>query len=111
MGFAWLGVAVAGGSMFILWPVIACIASGILLFFRPGIRFTWAWVLATAALGFLLAAYQAYLWVPFVSGAFSAVAGEAIAIFAALAIVHALLFLAGASKAKPSKSEPSPKTS
>ena len=111
VGFAWLGVAAAGGSLLILWPVVACIASGALLLFRPAIRLTWAWVLATAALGFLLAAYQAYLWVPFLAGTFSAVAGEAIAIFAALAIVHALLFFAGASKEKPAKSEPSPKTS
>lgn len=104
VGVAWLAVAAIAGSYFVLWPVVACLASGVLLLFRPSMRFTWAWVLATGALGFLLAAYQVYAWTPFVVGAFSLVAGEAIAAFAVLALVHVLLFFAGATKAKPARS-------
>lgn len=109
-GVAWLGVAAVAGSFLILWPVVACLASGALLIFRPGERFTWSWVLATAALGLLLAAYQVYSWAPFISGAFTIVAGEAVAIFLALGLFHGLLLVVG-SLTKSAKSEPTPKTS
>jgi heme/copper-type cytochrome/quinol oxidase subunit 3 len=111
VGIAWLGVAALAGSLLILWPVVACIAAGALLILRPGKRFTWAWVLATAVLGLLLAAYQVYSWASFVLGAFAAVAGEAIAVFLVLAVIHAFLLFAGASGTKPAKSEQSQKTS
>ena len=111
VGIAWLAVAALAGSLLILWPVVACLAAGALLILRPGRRFTWAWVLATATLGFLLAAYQVYSWAPFVVGAFAAVAGEAIAVFLILAVFHALLLFAGASGTRPPKSETSQNTS
>lgn len=96
VGVVWLGVAVAAGSVLMLWPVVACILSGAMLKSRPGLRFTWAWAVSSAVLGFLLAAYQVYAWAPFLSGAFSTVAGTSIAGFAVLAAVHLFLIYAGA---------------
>lgn len=100
VGAVWLGVAVIAGSLLILWPVVACILSGLMLKLRPGRRLTWAWVLSSATLGFLVAAYQVYSWAPFLGGAFSTLAGGASAGFAALAAVHLFLLYAGASSPK-----------
>lgn len=111
VGAAWLGVAFVAGSLLILWPVVACVVSGLLLMLKPGERLTWAWVLATAALGLLLAAYQVYSWAPFVVGAFAAIAGEAIAVFIVLGVVHGLLLFVGSSGWTSARSEPTQKTS
>lgn len=103
VGVVWLAVAVVAGSFLILWPTIACIASGVMLKVRPGRRFTWAWVVSSAVFGFVLSAYQVYAWAPFLAGAFSSLAGGALAGFAVLAVVHLFLFYAGVSNPKPVK--------
>lgn len=95
MGVVWLGVAAFTGSYLLLWPVLACVVAGLLLKLRPGRRFTWSWAVASAALGLLLAGYEVYVWSPFVGGAFSALAAEAVAVFGALAVVHVVLVYAG----------------
>lgn len=96
VGVVWLGIAVVAGSYLILWPAVACLAGGTLLKMRPGRRLTWAWAVASAALGFLLSAYQVYSWSPYLGGAFSTLAGASLAGFAVLAVVHALLLYLGA---------------
>ena len=96
VGVVWLGLAAVAGSYLILWPAVACIASGALLKLRPGRRFTWAWAVSSAALGFLLSAYRVYAWAPFLGGAFSNLAGASLAGFAVLAVVHVFLLYAGA---------------
>jgi hypothetical protein len=95
VGIVWLVVAVLAWSGLVLWPVVAFLASGVLLRMMPGRRFTWAWVVSTAVLGFLLSAYQVYAWAPFLGGTFSALAAGALAGFAVFAVVHLLLFYIG----------------
>ena len=95
VGIVWLVVAVLAWSGLVLWPVVAFLASGVMLRMMPGSRFTWAWVASTAVLGFLLSAYLVYVWVPFLGGAFSALAAGALVGFAAFAVVHLLLFYIG----------------
>jgi hypothetical protein len=104
VGVAWLAIAVATAAGLVLWPVVACFVAGALLKLRPALRVTWAWALATASLGFLLSAYQVYAWAPFLGGTFTAVAGAALVLFAALALAHIFLFYLGASKPKAPKS-------
>ncbi len=96
VGVVWAGIAVVSGSILLLWPVVACILSGIMLKVRPGRRITWAWTVSSAALGFILSAYQVLAWAPFLSGAFSTVAGASLAGFVVLAVAHLLLIYAGA---------------
>jgi len=91
----WLAVAVLGNSPLTLWPVVACIVSGITLRMWPGERITWAWCVSTAVLGFLLAAYQVYAWAPFIGGTFTTLAVTALVGFAVFAIVHVFLFFVG----------------
>ncbi|MDG6909394.1 MAG: hypothetical protein JRN08_03400 [Nitrososphaerota archaeon] len=104
VGVIWLAVAVLAGSALILWPVVACLLGGVQLRMWPGRRLTWAWAISTAVLGFLLAAYLVYAWVPYLGGAFSTVAGEASGVFAVLAVLHLLLFYSGVN---PPKAAPS----
>ena len=92
---AWLVVAVLGTSPLTLWPVVACVVSGITLLMWPGLRFTFAWVISTAVLGFLLSAYQVYAWAPFLGGTFSALAAASFVGFAIFAVVHVFLFFVG----------------
>ena len=103
MGVVWLGIAVVAASSLLLWPVVACLLSGVMLRMWPGNRLTWAWAVSSAVLGFLLSAYQVYAWVPFLGGAFSALAGGALAGFAVLAVAHVFLLYAGASRPKAPK--------
>ncbi len=104
VGVAWLAVALIAGSALVLWPVIACIAGGIMLRQMPTYRITWAWAASSAALGFLISAYQVYAWAGFLGGAFSSLAGVSLVAFAVLAVVHMLLFYVGT--AKPVEPEP-----
>ena len=97
----WLAVAVLGDSPLTLWPVGACIVSGLALRMWPGERFTWAWVVSTAVLGFLLSAYQVYAWTPFLGGTFSTLAAASFIGFAVFAVVHAFLFFVGLNPALP----------
>jgi hypothetical protein len=92
VGVIWLAIAFLAGSSLILWPVVACIAGGIMLREWPSGRFTWAWCVATAVMGLLLAAYQVYAWLSFLGGAFSTLATLSTAGFAVLAVIHVLLF-------------------
>ncbi len=101
----WLALAVVAGSILLLWPVIACAVSGVMLKARPGHRFTWAWVIASAVLGLLISAYRVYAWVPFLSGAFATTAGISLAAFAVLAAAHVFLLYAGWSRPKAVKSD------
>jgi hypothetical protein len=107
VGLAWLGVAILSASLLLLWPVVACLLSGVLLKVRPGLRFTWAWAVSSAVLGLLLSAYQVYAWAPYLGGAFSTLAEGTLAGFAVLAAAHVMLLYAGALKPKSTKSMPS----
>ena len=98
VGAVWLAVAFLTGSTLILWPAVACVAAGLLLRQMPSLRFTWAWVVSSAAMGFLISAYQVYAWSGFLGGAFSSLAAGSLAGFAILAVVHVFLIYAGASK-------------
>jgi len=98
VGVIWLAIAFLAGSSLILWPVVACIAGGIMLREWPSGRFTWAWCVATAVMGLLLAAYQVYAWLSFLGGAFSTLATLSTAGFAVLAVIHVLLFYVATSK-------------
>ncbi len=95
VGVVWLAVAVLASSVLILWPVAACIVSGLALRMWPGGRFTWAWTVSSAVLGFLLSAYQVYAWAPFLGGTFSVTAAVTLVGFAVFAVVHLLLFYTG----------------
>jgi len=97
-GVIWLAVAVLAGSSLILWPVVACIAAGIMLREWPSGRLTWSWAVATAVMGFLLSAYQVYAWLSFLGGAFSTLAVVSVIGFAVFAILHVFLFYAATSK-------------
>jgi len=103
VGVVWLAVAFVAASALLLWPVVACIAGGLMMRQIPSHRFTWAWVVASASMGFLICAYQVYAWAGFLGGVFSGVAAEAFVGFAVLALVHVFLFYAGT--AKPSTKE------
>ena len=98
VGVIWLAVAVLGQSYLILWPVVACIAGGVMLREWPAGRLSWAWCAATAVMGFLLSAYKVYAWLPFLGGAFSSIASFSSLGFALLAVLHVFLFYAGTSK-------------
>jgi len=98
-----LVVAVLASSALILWPVVACIAGGVMLRELPSKKLTWAWVVATAVMGFLLSAYQVYAWLAFIGGAFSTLAAASTVGFLILAVVHVLLFYAAVAKPGPAK--------
>ena len=105
VGVVWLAVAILANSSLILWPAVACIAGGVLLREWPSGRFTWAWCVATAVMGFLLSAYQVYAWLSFLGGAFSTVAAGSTAGFGVLAVLHLLLLYACTSKPSAAKAE------
>ena len=96
VGVIWIVVAFVAGSLIILWPVVLCIAAGALLKMRPGQRFTWAWATSSAAMGFLVAGYQAYFWVPYATGSLSSLAALSAGGFGVFAVVHLFLLYAGA---------------
>ena len=90
-GIVWTVVAVGLGAVLILWPALTCFAAGFLLKFLPSTRITWPWATSSAVLGFLVSAYQAFVAVSFVSGAFSLVGIETLAGFALFALVNLVL--------------------
>ena len=106
VGVAWGALGAFIGSFLVAWPVVACVAAGVLMRQMPGHRLTWAWAIATAALGFIASIYQVYAWAPLVGGAFSTLAWASIAGFAAFAAVHVLLLYVGGA-AEPVRSETS----
>jgi len=97
-GVIWLAIAVFAVSSLILWPVLACIAAGVMLREWPSGRLTWAWAVATAVMGFLLSAYQVYAWLSFLGGAFSTLAAVSVVGFAFFAVGHVFLFYAVSSR-------------
>jgi hypothetical protein len=97
VGIVWLVVAYINHSYLVLWPVVTCLLSGVLLKVRPGERLTWAWATASAVLGLILAAYQAYAAFPLVGGPSTSIASESLGGFVAFAVVHFLLLYAGSS--------------
>jgi len=94
-GVVWVAIAFLAGSALVLWPAVACMAAGVLMKFRPGSRLSLAWAPSAAILGLLLSAYQAYVAVTLLSGAFVAIASATVAVFIILAVFH--LYLAVAS--------------
>ncbi len=94
-GFVWLAVVYITGTALNLWPVVACFVGGTLLRVKPVERLTWAWSVSSATLGLLLASYQAYAWIPLVSGSFGTLAVFSLVGFAVFAVVHALLLYSG----------------
>lgn len=96
VGLVWAAVGVLTASLLVAWPAFACVAGGLLLKLLPGRRLTWAWAVATASMGFIVSIYQVYAWAPLVGGAFSTLAEATLAGFLVFALVHALLFYAGA---------------
>jgi hypothetical protein len=98
VGVIWLVISILSDSSLILWPVVACIAAGIMLREWPSGRLTWSWGVATAVMGFLLSAYQVYAWLSFLGGAFSTLAVVSVIGFAVFAIVHVFLFYAVTSR-------------
>ena len=105
VGVIWLAVAILADSPLVLWPVVACIAGGIMLRQWPSGRLTWAWCVATAVMGLLLSAYQVYAWLSFLGGAFSSVAGASTVGFILLAILNVLLLYACTAKPAAAKAE------
>ncbi len=98
VGVIWLALAALTGSALILWPVIACIAGGLMLRQWPSRKLTWAWVVATAVMGFILSAYNVYAWASFLGGAFSTLAAASTIGFVVFAVAHLLLFYAATAK-------------
>ena len=98
VGVIWLAIGVLTGSALVLWPVIACVAAGVMLRQMPSFRLTWAWVVATATMGFLISAYQVYAWAGLLGGTFSSIAAGAFATFAIFAVIHLFLLYAGTAK-------------
>lgn len=96
-GVVWLAAVVVTGSLLVLWPVLACVLSGVFLKAYPGSRFTSAWAGASALMGLALAAYQVYVAAPLVSGAFATIAWTSIVAFSIFAVFHVyLLAVSGA---------------
>ncbi len=95
----WAAIAVGLSLTIVLWPALTCLVAGLLLRLQPSARLTWPWATSSAALGLLVAGYQAYVAVLFVSGTFSLVAGETLAAFTVFALVHLVLLYTGYSPA------------
>lgn len=105
VGVVWLGVTFFAGSYLLLWPTATCLVAGGLFKALPGRRVTWAWGVSTAVLGLLVGVDQIHAWYPYIGGAFTALAGEAMGVFGALLVVHALLLYLG--WARPNGPKPS----
>jgi len=95
VGVVWGAIAVVLGIALVLWPALTCIVAGILLKFWPSGRIAWSWGTSSAVLGLLVAGYQAYAAIPFVTGTFSLVATESLVAFAIFAAAHVMLLYSG----------------
>ncbi|MDG6910209.1 MAG: hypothetical protein JRN08_07550 [Nitrososphaerota archaeon] len=107
VGIVWAAMGALTGTVLLAWPAVACIAGGLMVKLLPGRRLTWSWGLATASMGLIVSLYQVYAWAPLLGGAFSAVAGTTMVAFLLFALVHVLLFYAGAGFSGAIKSETS----
>lgn len=87
----WLAIAALTGSVLVLWPVLACGASGALLRFTPASGLSASLPTASAIMGLFLSAYQVYVATPLLAGAFNTIASISIASFAVLGIGHVYL--------------------
>ena len=97
-GIVWLAAVVLTGSLLVLWPVVACVLSGVLLRMYPGSRFTAAWASASALMGIALSAYQVYAAAPLVSGTFETIAGTSIVAFLLFGLFHVYLLAVSGSR-------------
>lgn len=100
-GLVWVGIAFLAGSVFVLWPAVACGVGGVLLKAMPSSRLTLAWAPAASMLGLLLCGYQVYEAIPLLSGAFVTVAGASAALFLLLGLGHVYLAYASYSASSP----------
>jgi len=98
LGVVWLVIAAYTGYPIVIWPVATCVVAGLLLRLRPSERFTWAWMTSTAAMGLIIAAYQAYYWLPFIGGSLNALAALTAGGFAVFALVHLVMLFLGGTK-------------
>jgi hypothetical protein len=98
VGAIWLGFTVVTGSTLLLWPVLACVVSGILLRVAPSANFTAAWVGASALMGLVLSAYQAYVASSLLMGQLAEIAWLSLAAFVVFGLVHLYLLVASRSK-------------
>ena len=96
VGAVWLGFVVVTGSTLLLWPVLACVISGVLLRIAPLSNFTAAWVGASALMGLVLSVYQAYVATALVTGRLAEIAWISLAAFVIFGVVH--LYLLAASR-------------
>jgi hypothetical protein len=91
MGLIWLAMAVYVSSAFLLWPVVALLAGGLLLRYRPAERVTWAWTTASLGLGIMLVLYQMASDIALLGGAFSTIAAESLVVFVILGALHVVM--------------------
>jgi hypothetical protein len=96
VGTVWLGLAYVTGSLLLLWPVVACVISGVLLKAAPSAKLTVAWAGASALMGIVLSAYQAYSASPLVAGQFAEIASLSLVGFVLFGLAH--LYLLAASR-------------
>lgn len=102
-GLLWLVALYATSSVLILWPAMACIVSFVLLKVLPDQRLSFAWVMASGVLGFVLSAYQVYVSLTFLIGPFGTVAAVSLVVFLVFAVYH--LFLMYAERSQPAEEE------
>lgn len=107
VGVIWIGVTALTGAYLLVWPVIACIVAGVLQKFFPEMRLTWPWSVSAALLGLMVGVDQLHAWFPYLTSPFSTIAGEAVGLFAALLVVHAVLLYVGWGRPAVAKSAPS----
>jgi hypothetical protein len=93
-GLVWVFVAYLTGSLLVIWPAAACIVAGVLIKLMPSSRITIAWGPSAAILGLLLCAYQVYVAVQLLTGAFVTIATMSIVVFFILGVGHAYLAFA-----------------
>lgn len=98
VGVVWLGFAFLTSSYLLLWPVLACVISGVLLRTSPASNITAAWAGASALMGLVLSAYQAYVASSLVGGQLAEVAWASMAVFVVFALVHLYLLVASSSR-------------
>lgn len=107
VGVIWIGVTVLTGSYLLLWPVVTCLAAGVLLKLFPLARLAWPLSVSAALLGLMVGLDQLHAWYPYLTGPFSSLAGEAVGLFAALLVIHAVLLYVGWQRPAAPKPAPS----
>jgi hypothetical protein len=101
-GVVWLVLTYVTGSLLLLWPVLVCVVSGILIKAAPGAKITPAWAGASALMGIVLSAYQAYAATSLVVGQFATIATASLIGFVIFGLGHLYLLVASRSGEKES---------